>query len=105
MIWTLIKIFLFIAIVAAVVYGVDVLNGQSQGMQIAVANYEFTLGPLQAVVAALLLLAVVWLVLFLVGLLVACLRFLAGDETAITRYFSRNRERRGYKALADSLTA
>jgi HemY protein len=47
------------------------------------------------------LLALVWLVLRLVGLLVAVLRFLNGDETAISRYFDRNRERKGYEALAD----
>jgi HemY protein len=38
-------------------------------------------------------------------LLVAVLRFLNGDETAISRWFDRNRERKGYEALADGLMA
>ncbi|MCB2137681.1 MAG: tetratricopeptide repeat protein, partial [Rhodobacteraceae bacterium] len=35
----------------------------------------------------------------------AFLRFLNGDETALSRYFDRNRERKGYQALADALMA
>ena len=45
----------------------------------------------------------VWLFLKLFNLLVAVIRFLNGDETAITRYFDRNRERKGFQALADGL--
>ena len=33
------------------------------------------------------------------------LRFLLGDETAISRYFSRSRERRGFDALSDGMVA
>ncbi len=66
---------------------------------------ELTLGPLQAVIAAVLFVLVVWIVLKLLGLLVAVLRFLNGDETAISRYFDRNRERKGFEALADGLLA
>jgi hypothetical protein len=75
------------------------------GVRIAIANMEFTLGPVQAVIAAVILLLLVWLVLRLAGLLVAVLRFLNGDETAISRWFDRNRERKGYEALADGLMA
>ena len=31
--------------------------------------------------------------------------FINGDETAITRYFSKNRERKGFNALSDGLLA
>ena len=41
----------------------------------------------------------------LVGLIVATLRFLTGDETALSRYFDRNREQKGYQALNDGLIA
>ena len=33
------------------------------------------------------------------------MRFLLGDETAISRYFSRSRERRGFDALSDGMVA
>ncbi len=86
---------LFVAVIAGLVLGAGYLMDAGGGIRIAVANTEFNLGPLQAVIAAVLLVAAVWLLLKLVGLLVAVLRFLNGDETAISRYFDRNRERRG----------
>ncbi len=49
--------------------------------------------------------ALVWLLLRLLGLLGAVFRFLNGDETAISRYFDRNRERKGYAALSEGLVA
>ena len=41
----------------------------------------------------------------LIGLPGALVRFLLGDETAISRYFSRSRERRGFDALSDGMVA
>ena len=105
MLVSLIKFLLFVAIVAGLVYGAEFLLNQGEGLRIAVANTEFTLGPIQTVIAVVALLVTVWVVLRLLGLLVAVLRFLAGDETAITRFFARNRERRGFKALSEAFTA
>ena len=39
------------------------------------------------------------------SLLVATLRFINGDDTAISRYFNRSRERRGYRALSEGMMA
>ncbi|MCE0506310.1 tetratricopeptide repeat protein [Roseivivax sp. GX 12232] len=105
MLWSLIKIVLFVAIVAALTLGASYLMESEGGVQITVAGMEFTLGPLQSVIAAVVLFVVVWLVLKLASLLVAVLRFINGDQTAISRYFDRNRERKGYQALGDGLTA
>jgi len=105
MLWSLLKIVLFVAIVAALTLGAGYLMETEGGIRVAVANTEFNLGPLQAVIAMILLVAAVWLFLKLFGLLVAVLRFLNGDETALSRYFDRNRERKGYQALADGLMA
>lgn len=105
MIWSLIKVLLFVAAIAALTLGAGLLADTGGGIRIAVAGYEFTFGPLQAVIAALALVLVVWLLLKLAGLIVATLRFLNGDETAISRYFDRNRERKGYQALAEGMMA
>jgi HemY protein len=59
----------------------------------------------QGLVLGLLLLAAVWLALKLLGLIGAVIRFLNGDETAISRYFDRNRERKGYRALSEGMMA
>ena len=105
MLWSLIKFLLFIGIVAALSLGAMYLIDTGAGVRVAIANMEFTLGPVQAVIAGVALLLLVWLVLRVAGLLVAVLRFLNGDETAISRWFDRNRERKGYEALADGLMA
>lgn len=105
MIWSLIKVLLFVAAIAGLTYGAGMLMDTGSGIQIILLGKEFTLGPLQTAVSLLVLLAALWLLLKLIGLLVAVLRFLNGDETAISRYFDRNRERKGYQALSDGLMA
>jgi HemY protein len=105
MLWSLLKVLLFIALIAAMSFGADRLMHSDQGFLIAFGGWEFTLGPLQATILLLLLIAVLWVVMRLVGLIVATLRFLMGDETALSRYFDRNREQKGYQALNDGLIA
>ena len=105
MIWSLLKVVLFVGVVAALAYGAGMLLDTGGGVRIAVANQEFTLGPLQAVIVTLLVIVALWVLMKVVGLLVAVLRFLNGDETAISRYFDRNRERKGYQALSEGMMA
>ena len=105
MLWSLIKIVLFVVIVAALTLGARFLLEADGGIQITVAGTEYTLEPLQSVIAAIVLVVAVWVFLKLMSLLVAVWRFLNGDETAISRYFDRNRERKGYKALSEGMMA
>ncbi|MEZ5910991.1 MAG: heme biosynthesis HemY N-terminal domain-containing protein [Paracoccaceae bacterium] len=105
MIWSLIKVLLFVAAVAGLALGAGYLMDTGGGVRVALAGYEFSLGPVQAAVAALIVILALWLLLRLVGLLVAVLRFLNGDETALSRYFDRNREKKGYQALSEGMMA
>ncbi len=105
MLWSLIKILFFVAVIAALALGASYLLETQGGVQITVAGTEYTLGPLQSVIAALVLIVAVWVLLKLLSFLVALLRFLNGDETALSRHFDRNRERRGFQALSDGLMA
>lgn len=105
MLWSLIKIVLFIGIVAGLAFGAGLLMESEGGIQVSVASMEFTLGPLESVVAALVILAAMWVLLKLVSLAVAILRFLSGDETALSRWWGRNQERRGFEALSDGMMA
>ncbi|MDD9979356.1 MAG: tetratricopeptide repeat protein [Boseongicola sp.] len=105
MIWSMLKVIIFVALVGAAAWGAGWLLEADGGVRIAVADQEFTLGPLVSVIALVALVLAIWLVLKIAGLIVAFLRFLNGDETARTRYFSRNRERRGYDALAEGMMA
>lgn len=105
MIWSFTKILVFVCVVVAATIGVGILLETSGGVRIEVANTEFTLSPLTALIALCALLLAFWLALKLLGLLIAVFRFLNGDETAVSRYFDRNRERKGFEALADGLMA
>ena len=105
MLWSLIKILLFVVAVGALTLGAEYLLESEGGIQLTVAGTEYTLGPLQSVLAAIVLVIVVWLFLKILSLLVAVWRFLNGDETAISRYFDRNRERKGFQALSEGMMA
>jgi HemY protein len=105
MLWSLIKIVVFVALVAAATLGAGYLLELDGGVRIAVAGVELTLTPLAAVIALLVMVVAIWLLLKLASLLVAVLKFINGDETALTRYFDRNRERKGYKALTEGMMA
>jgi len=105
MLWSLVKVLVFVAIVAGLAWGATLLMETGPGVQLIVGSVEFNLGPLQAVLVGLVAIAAVWAVLKLAGLIVAFLRFLNGDETAFSRYFDRNRERRGYAAIEQCLGA
>lgn len=105
MLWSLLKILFFVVLVAAAAMGAGMLMETGTGVRLAIGNIEFNMGPLHAVIFAAVLIFAVWALIKLAGLLVAVVKFLMGDETAISRYFSRNRERKGFKAIAESLTA
>ena len=105
MLWSMIKIILFVTLVAAAALGADWLLEVEAGLQLTVAGLEFNLGALQSVIAAVLIVAAIWLIFKLLGLLIAVLKFINGDETAISRYFDRNRERRGFQALSEGMMA
>ncbi len=105
MLWSLFKILVFVAIIGLLALGGHFLMQTSGGLQITAAGVEVTLNPLQSVIALGVLVFGVWLFFKLLGLLIATLKFLNGDETALSRHFDRSRERRGYEALSDGLMA
>ncbi|WP_370161277.1 heme biosynthesis protein HemY [Limimaricola soesokkakensis] len=105
MLLSLIKILAFVAAVAGLTWGAARLTDVTGGAEIAMAGYEVTLGPLQLVLAIALLALLGWLLFKALGLLLALLHFINGDDTAVSRWFSRSRERKGYKALGDGLVA
>jgi len=105
MLWSLVKILIFVGLVTAATYGAVMLGEMSGHAQITLAGLEFRLGPVESLLALVVFIGLVWLLFKFIGLAAAFFRFLNGDETAISRYFTRNRERRGYEALADGMMA
>ena len=105
MLWSLIKIIFFIGVVGALAWGAGFLLESDGGLQISALGYEVSPGPLGSVLLLVALVFVVWLLLKVLALLVAVWKFLNGDETALSRYFDRNRERKGFEALSEGLMA
>jgi HemY protein len=105
MLWSLLKVLIFVALIGGLTYGAGHLMEMGDLALLTVMGREFVLTPLLAILGAVVLLISVWLLFKLVGLLVASLRFLNGDETAISRYFNRRAERKGYEALAEGMMA
>ena len=105
MLWSLIKVVLFIGIIAALTLGAEYLLQTDGGVMVTIGGVEYTFGVLEATIALVVLVIAVWIFLKVLGLLVATLKFINGDETAISRYFDRNRERKGFQALSDGMMA
>lgn len=105
MLWSIIKIVVFIALVAAVTFGASFLLELDGGVRIVMAGLEINLTPIKAVIALVLLVLAIWLLMKLAGMLVAVLRFINGDDTALSRYFDRSRQEKGYRALSEGMLA
>ena len=105
MLWSLFKILVFVALVVALAFGVQWLLSVSGDVVVTFNGAEYVLPPLVVVLSVLALMLALWIAFKLAGLLVAALRFINGDDTALGAYFDRNRERKGYEALSESLIA
>ncbi|RNF35125.1 heme biosynthesis protein HemY [Paracoccus methylarcula] len=105
MLLSLLKILFFFAVVLAIALGAMQLSETGQTLRLEYAGTEIALTPIKAIVALLVLMVLAWGVFKLLGLVLAFIRFIAGDETAISRYFARSRERKGYDALGEGMLA
>ncbi|MEM6660424.1 MAG: heme biosynthesis HemY N-terminal domain-containing protein [Pseudomonadota bacterium] len=105
MIWSLFKIIFFVCAVAALALGAGYLLEAEGGLTVVVGGREYPFGPLESVIALIVLVLVIWIGLKVLGLLVAFWKFLNGDETALSRYFARNKAAKGFDALAEGMMA
>ena len=67
MLWSLLKILVFVSLVALLAFGAGVLMETAGGVQVTVAGTEYTLGALTSVLALLGLMALTWLFLKLLS--------------------------------------
>ena len=105
MLWSLTKILMFMVALTAITFGATFLIEAPGGVMIEYGGFELNLKPFQATLLVVFLLISAWFLLKLMGLLIAVAHFINGDETALSLYFDRNRERRGFEALSSGLTA
>ena len=105
MLWSLIKILLFVAAIAAATFGAGYLMETGSSILVTVVGTEYVICPLMMVIMSVALLVAVWVLLQVMGLLLATFRFFNGYETALSRFFDRTREKRGYEALSEGMLA
>ncbi len=105
MLWSIVKIVLFFCALVACSFGANYLLQAQGGIRIEAAGNEYNFGPFVSVIALAVLVFAVWIFIKVLGLLVATWKFLNGDETAISRYFERNRQAKGYDALSQGMMA
>ena len=105
MLWSLSKIVIFVVAVAALSLGAIYLLEADGGVRVAVLGNEYNFSPIVSVIALIVLFGVVWLLVKVVSFLHALWRFMNGDDTAISRFFARNKERRGFDALSQGMMA
>ncbi|MCY4207212.1 MAG: heme biosynthesis protein HemY [Roseovarius sp.] len=105
MLLSIFKIVLFVTVVAITSFGAIYLIKLDGSVLVTIADREFRLFTPVIVIALFILVFAIWIFFKLTSLFVAVLYFINGDETSISRYFSRNRERKGYSALSDSIAA
>lgn len=106
MVWLILRVLLFVAVVAVIAVGAGVLVDTTGFVSINLAGADYpplTLVEFAGLVAATMV--ALFLLYKLAGLTVAALRFVLGDETALSRFWSRAKERRGLEALSRGMVA
>ncbi len=104
-IFSLIKVGIFVVLAAALAFGLMYIQDTPGQIQIAFGGQELQLTPLKFLLLLLVAFAAFWILLKLAGLILAIIRTLMGEKTALNRYFDKNRERKGYAALSDAMIA
>jgi HemY protein len=100
-----VRVLLFLLLVTAGIWGIFHLIEDRGGIAIQLAGQEYFFSPIHFAVLLLIGFLALWLAIGIAGFILAVLRFIDGDETAISRYFNRSRERRGLEAMARGMTA
>jgi len=105
MIKSIINLIIFIGIVSVFSFAVTQFAKTNDEFQIILSNIEITFSPIAVIIAGAIGLFIIWFMFKICNFLIATYRFLNGDETAISRYFDRNREKKGFQALSDGMIA
>ena len=109
MLISLFRLSLFLMIVMAFAWGASYLASDQNKILgstiIEISGFEYSISPIQLLILLGLIILAAWVVLKIVSLILAIFRFINGDETAVSRYFDRNRERKGFRALSEGMMA
>jgi HemY protein len=106
MIWLILRVLLFACLLAALAAAGAYLADSPGQVAITWRGVEYPpLTHLEFIAVLGGVIVTAFVLLKLLGLLIAVIRFLLGDETALTRQLARSRERRGLEALTKGMIA
>lgn len=106
MILMLVRTLLWGLAILAVALAFDWLRDSTGGVTVDLNGRAYgPFAPLEFVGLVLAIGLLIWLLINAFSFCVALVRFFSGDETALSRYWSRSRERRGFDALSEGLIA
>lgn len=106
MIWLILRVLLFAAVVAGIALVGAFLVDSPGRVAISWRGIDYPpLTQLEFIALIGAVMAGLFVVLKLFGLAVAAVRFMMGDETALSRQLSRNKEKRGLEALSRGMIA
>lgn len=105
MITSLVKIVLFVVLIAAITFAAGQIMDTGGSLNLQFGGQEISISPIQGMIGIVLFIGALWCIELMLELLIAVFKFFNGDENALSRYFVRNREKRGFDALADGLVA
>lgn len=105
MLGSILRYMVFIALVAAATWGIFLVLETPGHVIINFADRELRLTPFAFIVAAVVGFLGLLILFKVAGFLLALGRFIAGDDSALTRFFWMNRERKGFDALSRAITA
>ena len=103
MLGTLLKGIILLTLSGFCAYSVIYLSELSGDITLNINNNQLTISIIMGVCVILLLFLILFVGFVFLNLGVAIIRFLSGDETAITRYLRRSRQTKGSNALSSAL--
>ncbi len=106
MIWLVLRVVVFVGIIGAAAIGGAYLIDSRGQVAITWQGVEYPpLSNFEFLALIIIAMAALYLLYKLIGLALATLRFLLGDETALTRYWTRAKQRRGFEAVSRGMVS
>lgn len=106
MIWLIARVLMFVALLVALDFVFALLVDTEGRVALQIGGMEYPpLTPLEFLAMLALVMLAGFLFFKLMGLAVATVRFLMGDQTALSRFWARAKERRGLESLSAGMVA
>lgn len=105
MLLSLVRIIFFFTIIVVLTFVASHLIEAGGEVKLSFNGEEHRFTAIVGLIGLLSFIIAAWLASKMFSFFVVAVKFFNGNETAISRFFVRNRERKGFESLADSMVA